>query len=176
VAVLPDLPQPDGDLDAVVGNFVINHVGDPLRALVELRRVLCRGGRLALTCWHHPYNPANSLVNDAMEQVGVVRPDDVPDVSFRTHGTPVAFSALLTEAGFTNVAVDEITWRHTVDPEDWWAGPRSGVGTTGMVLTRQDSATIARVKEVYDGLVAQYMTGEGVMSLPASALLAHGTA
>ena len=54
VAVLPDLPLPDGAFDAVTGNFVISAVGDPAAALAELRRVLRGGGRLALTCWTLP--------------------------------------------------------------------------------------------------------------------------
>src|SRR4029077_17129976 len=54
LAVLPDLPLPDGAFDAVTGNFVINAVGDPAAALAELRRVLRSGGRLALTCWKYP--------------------------------------------------------------------------------------------------------------------------
>src|SRR5271154_3610114 len=49
VAVLPDLPLPDGAFDAVTGNFVINATGDPAAVLAELRRVLRGGGRLALT-------------------------------------------------------------------------------------------------------------------------------
>ena len=40
VAVLPQLPFDDGRFDAVVGNFVLNHVGRPRDALAELRRVL----------------------------------------------------------------------------------------------------------------------------------------
>ena len=49
VAVLPDLPLPDGAFDAVTGNFVINATGDPAGVLAELSRVLREGGRLALT-------------------------------------------------------------------------------------------------------------------------------
>ena len=51
VAVLPDLPLPDGEFDAVTGNFVIHATGDPAAVLAELRRVLRPGGRLALTTW-----------------------------------------------------------------------------------------------------------------------------
>ena len=49
VATLPELPFPDGAFDAVVGNFVLNHVGRPGEALAELRRVLRPGGLLMLT-------------------------------------------------------------------------------------------------------------------------------
>ncbi|MEU4803858.1 methyltransferase domain-containing protein [Actinosynnema sp. NPDC023587] len=47
VSALPDLPFADESFDAVVGNFVFNHVGQPRAAVTELRRVTSRGGRVA---------------------------------------------------------------------------------------------------------------------------------
>ena len=44
-----DLPFPDGSFDAVVGNNVIQHVGEPQRAAREMRRVLAPGGRVAVS-------------------------------------------------------------------------------------------------------------------------------
>ena len=52
IAVLPELPFPDGEFDVVLGNFVVNHVGRPRAALAELRRVLKPGGRLAVVTFH----------------------------------------------------------------------------------------------------------------------------
>jgi SAM-dependent methyltransferase len=40
VAAVPELPFSEGKFDAVVGNFVLNHVGRPRAALAELRRVV----------------------------------------------------------------------------------------------------------------------------------------
>src|SRR5271166_6464138 len=60
VAVLPDLPLPDGAFHAVTGNFVIPAVSDTAGALAELRRVLRGGGRLALTCWSYPPSPRSA--------------------------------------------------------------------------------------------------------------------
>lgn len=37
--LLPGLPFADGEFDAVVANFVLNHVGHPAAALADLRRV-----------------------------------------------------------------------------------------------------------------------------------------
>ncbi|MFF9076900.1 class I SAM-dependent methyltransferase [Streptomyces sp. NPDC014872] len=47
LAALPCLPFADDEFDAVVGNFVLNHVGRPREALRELRRVTRPGGRPA---------------------------------------------------------------------------------------------------------------------------------
>jgi SAM-dependent methyltransferase len=175
VARLPDLPFPDAAFDSVVGNFVINHVGEPGVALGELRRVLRPDGRLALTGWPLPRSVPQSLVNDAMERAGVVWPEEVPVTPFNAYGNPGAFRDLVAGAGFSGVEVDEIIWDHVVDPEAWWAGPMAGVGSTGFVLTRQDPATIARVKAAYDELAADYTRADGRLVLPARALLAHAT-
>jgi SAM-dependent methyltransferase len=175
VAILPDLPFPDAAFDAVVGNFVINHVAEPADTLAELRRVLRPGGRLALTCWPIPGEKAQSIIRDAIDAAGVPWPDDIPAPPFATHGQSAAFHTLVEAAGLTDVVVDELVWEHVVDPEDWWAGPLAGVGSTGVVINRQDPATITRIKDTYDRLIADYAIGDGRVKLPARALLAHAT-
>ncbi|MFB9839109.1 class I SAM-dependent methyltransferase [Actinoallomurus acaciae] len=175
VAVLPALPHEDETFDAVVGNFVINHVGDPVATLAELRRVLRPGGRLALTCWTMPGSGVLAVVRDAMEEVGVPWPDDVPLGPFMTYGRPDTFAALVGGA-FREARVESLDWDFTFDPGEWWEnGAMSRVGSNAVVLLRQDSPTIARVKEVYDRRLAEYATGDGSVSVPAHALLAHGT-
>lgn len=174
VGVLPELSLPDGELDAVVGNFVINCVADPAEALAELRRVLRPGGRLALTCWRHPPAPAPGIVGEAIEVAGVAWPNDVPVTPFRAYAAPEAFAGLLTEAGFVAASAAPLEWEHRVDPEQWWAGP-AGTGSAGLVLGRQDAPTLARIKKEFDRLAAPYATGDGQVALPAAAVLAHGT-
>ncbi len=44
VANVYDLPFPDGSFDAVFANRVLQQLREPVRALAELRRVLCPGG------------------------------------------------------------------------------------------------------------------------------------
>ncbi|MFS2293892.1 MAG: methyltransferase domain-containing protein, partial [Actinomadura sp.] len=120
VAVLPEVPFGDGEFDAVAGNFVINHVGDPGRALTGLRRVLRPGGRLALSCWTMPGRGVLGVVRDAIEEAGVPWPGDIPEPPFMEYGEPAAFRRLVAGAGFREVAVEEVTWEHLVDPQRWW--------------------------------------------------------
>jgi SAM-dependent methyltransferase len=175
VAALPDLPHEDETFDAVVGNFVINHVGDPAVTLKELRRVLRPGGRLALTCWEMPGSGVLAVVHDAMEEVGVPWPDDVPLSPFMTYGQQDAFAGLM--AGeFADAVADRLDWNFTFDPHEWWeAGAMAGVGSNGVVLLRQDPATIARVRQAYDRVLVPYSLGDDRVAVPAHALLAHGT-
>jgi SAM-dependent methyltransferase len=174
VAILPDLPHEDETFDAVIGNFVINHVGDPAVTLKELRRVLRQGGRLALTCWALPASGVLALVRDAMDAVGVPWPDDVPATPFMDYGQQDTFAALV--AGeFRDVRADRLDWDFTFEPEEWWeVGAMARVGSNGVVLAMQDEETIARVKHAYDRLLAPFATGDGRAAVPAHALLAHG--
>jgi SAM-dependent methyltransferase len=175
VAVLPSLPYADEAFDAVVGNFVINHVGDPATTLRELRRVLRPGGRLALTCWLMPGSGVLALVRDAMEEVGVPWPDDVPLSPFLTYGHPDAFARLV-EGVFPGARADPLDWEFAFEPEEWWRdGALAGVGSNGVVLLRQDADTIARVKESYDRHLRAYAAGDGRVRVPAHALLARAT-
>ncbi|QKG23566.1 methyltransferase type 11 [Actinomadura verrucosospora] len=180
VAVLPEVPFPDGTFDAVVGNFVINHVGAPDAALAELRRVLRPEGRLALSCWVMPGVGALAVVRDALDAAGVPWPDDIPPSPFLEYGEAMAFRRLVAEAGFADVAVEEVTWEHVVDPEEWWeTGALARVGSNGVAVSRQDPATVARIKVEYDRLIADYAVpdgedgaSDGHVALPAHALLA----
>lgn len=51
----------------------------------------------------------------------------------------------------------------------------SRVGSNGVVIGRQDAATVARIKAEYDRLVARYAVGDGQVALPAVAVLASGS-
>ena len=172
VAALPDLPLNDGEFDAVTGNFVITAVGDPPAALAELHRVLHPGGRLALTCWTYPPSPAVGIATEAIKAAGVPWPDDIPVPPFRPFSSPGAFEALLTGTGFTEATAREVSWEHRVDPEDWWQVYLSGVGSIGLVIGRQEAATVARIKTEFDRLVAPYAGDGGQVALPAVAVLA----
>jgi SAM-dependent methyltransferase len=175
LAVLPDLPLPDGEFDAVTGNFVINAVGDPPAVLAELRRVLRPAGRLALTCWHYPPAPALGIAAQAIEAAGVPWPDDVPISPFRAYSSPGAFASLLAAAGFAGATARLVSWEHLVDPADWWEVYTSRVGSNGLVIARQDAATVARIKTEFDRMVAPYAAGAGKVALPAVAVLATAT-
>ena len=70
------LPFPDASFDAVVGGFVLLHIGRPERAARELGRVLARGGRASLTVWDLPErNRMQGIMLDAIADAGATAPD-----------------------------------------------------------------------------------------------------
>ncbi|MDH6126443.1 class I SAM-dependent methyltransferase [Kitasatospora sp. GP82] len=175
-AALPDLPFPDASFDAVVGNFVINHLGAPEAGLAELFRVLRPGGRLALTCWDRASMRATAVFGEAVAASGIPYPPDLPTAGPFLAGAddrPAAFRELLAEAGFTEPRAEGLEWLHRVDPDEWWASVVAGTPLTGSVIARQNPATAAAIKHHYDTAVAPYREpGTGLVALPAGAVLA----
>ncbi|MFI9788966.1 class I SAM-dependent methyltransferase [Kitasatospora sp. NPDC051984] len=177
LATLPELPYLDAEFDAVVANFVLNHVGRPLLALAELRRVLRPGGRLALTIWSGSPGSGQTLIPQALQAAGAVRPphlgpldpaDDFPR-------TPDGLAALLTTAGLQQATCRTLTWDHRTTADDWWAGPASGVATIGLTLLAQTPGTQSEAHRHYHRLADAFRTPDGTLALPHAALLATAT-
>jgi SAM-dependent methyltransferase len=176
-AVLPRLPFPDDSFDAVVANFVLNHVGDPRAALAELRRVARPGGRIAVTVWPQPPPPLQNLWQDVMEAAAVTRPPEIPTVAAELNfeRTPTGLTSLLQQAELAHVSCQTITWQHQTDLAEWWIGPANGMGALGLAIAGQSPAVIAHARKRYEFLAGRYLTGDGLLSLPTAALLASGT-
>ncbi|GAA5186590.1 hypothetical protein GCM10023322_33160 [Rugosimonospora acidiphila] len=176
-AILPNLPFSDECFDAAVSNFVINHVGDPAAAIAELRRVVRRGGRIAVTIWPDPQPPVQRLWGQVFDAAGAQRPTDMlalpEDKDFAR--TEDGLSGLLREARLKDVRCEVVSWIHRVDPEDWWSGPANGIGKAGFMMRSQSPSMIARIRREYDQTVADYRDVDGLLALPAAALLACGT-
>ncbi|MCF3134870.1 class I SAM-dependent methyltransferase [Streptomyces olivochromogenes] len=182
VAVLPELPFPDGAFDAVVGNFVLNHVGRPRAALAELRRVLRPGGRVALTTWGARRGAGQELLGRACTAGGAVPPAYLPrlDPAEDFARTPDGLAGLLREAGFADADAGELAWDHRTTVEEWWGAAADGLATIGLVVTSQDAGTVVRIRHEYERLCAEFAApetnGEGHLALPHVSLLAAATA
>ncbi|ROR35599.1 class I SAM-dependent methyltransferase [Kitasatospora cineracea] len=172
-ATLPELPFADASFDAVVGNFVINHVGRQRAAVAELRRVLRPGGRLALTAWATPAPPGQALLGRAVEAAGVPRPAHLPPppAALQALGSPDGFTALLTAGGLHDAQCRTLRWDHRTTEEEWWSGPATRVAFLGELLHSQPPAVRTRVRREFGRLAEEFRTADGGLALPHAALL-----
>ncbi|MFI7702775.1 class I SAM-dependent methyltransferase [Nonomuraea sp. NPDC049480] len=168
-AALPELPFRDEEFDAVVGNYVINHVPDTAETLKELHRVLRPGGTVALTWWKADEMTATNVFADAIEAAGVSYAP--PPRPFTANDTPARFTALLAGAGFEGAAVETVRWRHQVDLSAWWTNIVQAGGARFAVISRQLPETAERIKAHYARLAAPYAR----RGFPVCAHLAYAT-
>lgn len=173
VATLPELPFEDGEFDAVVGNFVLNHVGRPMAALAELRRVVRPDGWIALTIWSTPPASGQALIGRAIQAAGAVRPSHLPPLPPEDDfpRTEEGLTALLESAGLRGADCDMVRWDHRASAEEWWNGPESGVAFTGQMVQSQTPQVRAEIRRRFDLLSAEFAGADGILTLPHAALL-----
>jgi SAM-dependent methyltransferase len=175
VAVLPALPFDDHQFDAVLANFVINHVGRPRSALAELHRVTAPGGRVAVTVWPRPPSPGVALLTRAVRDCGVDRravrlapQDEFPR-------TEAGLRGLVQAAGLHTAACRSIDWTFVVPEADWW-DVASGVSWMRELRAHQPPRVLDRVRRRFEHLSQEFSTPDGNLALPVAALLGTGQA
>jgi ubiquinone/menaquinone biosynthesis C-methylase UbiE len=115
------LEYPDASFDVIHLHQVLQHLGDPVAALVALRRVLAVGGVLAARDSDYSaftWAPADPLLDRWMELYLAVTERNGHDACIGPRLMGVA-----SEAGFGSVEVSSSTWTYA-DPEAraWWGG------------------------------------------------------
>jgi SAM-dependent methyltransferase len=171
------LPFPDGGFDAVVCNFGVLHLGRPERAVAEFARVTEPGGRLALTVWDGPAQMRLiGVFVDAMAATGATPPPDLPvGPPFFRFSDDTEFAALLAGAGYDDVSVVTVAFRHTLPSADaLWDGLLAGTVRTSATVLGQPPEARRAIREAFEGLVAGYAGADGTLRLPVSVKLAAG--
>ncbi|MFE9252653.1 class I SAM-dependent methyltransferase [Streptomyces sp. NPDC007088] len=121
VADVHALDYPDDTFCVVHAHQVLQHVGDPVRALAEMRRVTKPGGLVAVRdadyaamAWY-PSSPGMDDWRDLYERVARANGGE-PDAGRRLKSWALA-------AGFTGITSTSSTWCYATDEErDWWSG------------------------------------------------------
>lgn len=173
---VPNLPFAPNTFDAVLANFVINHVGDPRAAVADLKRVCRPQGAVAVTIWPSELSAINKLWSDVVEASGATAPGQqrLPaDKDFVR--TEQGLNDLLAGAGLNSVHTTTLAWDFAIDADDLWAGPAGGVGGIGKIVTAQTPSMQSAMKHEYLRLVSP-MIGDGKVVLPSVALLGIGQA
>lgn len=170
---LERIEEPDGSYDVVLCREGLMFAPDPADATREIRRVLRRGGRVALAVWGpRERNPWLALVLDAVSaQLGrPVPPPGIPGPFSLEDSDKLA--ALLSDAELSDVVVRELPVPlRAVSFEEWWERTCALAGPLAMVLASlpaDDSKALrARAREA----VGAYETPTG-LEFPGVTLLA----
>ncbi|WP_432015403.1 methyltransferase domain-containing protein [Streptomyces cucumeris] len=121
VADVHGLDHPDDSFDVVHAHQVLQHVGDPVRALREMRRVCRPGGLVAVRdsdyaamTWH-PSVPGMDEWLDLYRRVARANGGE-PDAGRRLRSWALA-------AGFTDLTATATAWCYaTPEERSWWSG------------------------------------------------------
>ena len=170
------LPLPDGSFDAVVGNFVLLHLGRPEQAVAQFVRVLAPGGRLALTVWDVPEHARFlGVVLDALAAAGATPPPDIPvGPPFFRFSYEEEFARLLRGPGLEDVRVETIAFSHRErSPDALWQGMLGGTVRTSALILRQTDEMQQQIRAAFDRIVQPFQVG-GQLELPVSVKLASG--
>ncbi|HLU74800.1 MAG TPA: methyltransferase domain-containing protein [Nonomuraea sp.] len=167
VADVHALPFPDASYDVVHAHQVLQHVGDPVQALREMRRVARPGGVVAVRdsdyaafAWY-PRVPALDTWMELYQKV-----------ARGNGGEPDAGRRLLSwarAAGFTEVTATSSTWCFaTPDDRAWWGGmwaervQRSALAEQALAT---GAATAGDLRRIADGWREWAQADDGWLSI-----------
>jgi ubiquinone/menaquinone biosynthesis C-methylase UbiE len=171
------LPFEDESFDAVVAAFLLLHLGTPERAVGEAARVLRPGGRAAFSVWDEPSRGRwIGVFFEAFVGAGAHPPAGVPaGPNFFRFANEAEFTALLEDAGLTDVEVGTVEFGLRIDDADeLWDGLIKGSVRVGPMIVGQTEALQGEIRERYDELLEAYRTEDGY-DVPVSVKLAAGT-
>lgn len=107
------IPLPDASVDAVIADWVLEHLPDPLRSFAECRRVLKPNGLFAARTpnkWHYAYVISRVVGSSSLGKrlLRIAQPQrrshDIFDTIYRAN-TPRGVRLLLRNAGFTDIEI-----------------------------------------------------------------------
>jgi SAM-dependent methyltransferase len=168
------LPFADGSFDAVVSNFGVHHVAEPVKAVREAYRVLGPGGRLAFTTWAAPAeNIAWQLLFDAIAAHGDRSAANTPPPGGSLRD-PADVLGLLDAAGFSEREARSIhaTWLVS-EASDLVQGFRRGTVRTAALIEAQPAAAVHAIEAAMAHSTALYRSGDGY-AVPMVAILGSG--
>ncbi len=175
VGSFEQIPAGAGAFDAVVGNFVFNHVGRPRAALTEAMRVLRPEGWLALSSWDAPRrNRLLGLLVDAVEEAGAPPPQGIPQgpTNFRSDDE---LRGLFAAAGFGEVGLSRIMFVASVaDADTLWHGVLDSAVRVRSLVEAQTLPVQAAIRTAFNELVAVHRREDGSLGIPIAVQVTRG--
>ena len=156
-------------IDGVLCRWGYMLMADPVTALLQTRRVLKAGGRLALAAWTGPDDnpwsalPARELISRGLEE----RPDPGAPGQFAWAQDGV-IAERLEEAGFVDYEVAAVDFTIAYDSlADWWATTRDMSMRFADATASMDAATTAEIQEALAAAAGPVTGDDGSLAFPA---------
>ena len=161
---LEQIDLPDDSFDIVVCREGLMFAVDPVRAAVEIARVLRPGGRAAVAVWGpRELNPWLGVLADAVQQhTGTPAPPAGTPGPFSL-GADGALESTLTAAGFEQVRLQRVDLP-TLDAsfEDYWQLRTDLAGPLKQRLTALPAHELVAIRETVREGLARYLTSDGL--------------
>ena len=158
------IPFEDESFDAVTAAFLLLHLGEPEQAGAEAARVLEPGGAAAFTVWDVPSRGRwLGVLVDAIEEVGVSAPADVPaGPPFFRFADEAELTQLITGAGLAEPVVDSVEFPlHVGSADELWNGVIAGAVRMRAVVHAQSDDVQRSIRARFDELLDDHAAGDG---------------
>jgi SAM-dependent methyltransferase len=171
-----DLPV--ASVDAVLCRWGYMLMADPLAAIIETRRVLRPGGRLALAVWDAASaNPWAFIPAAVLRERGLVPPPDGDRPGPFALGDPERVRALLMRAGFTEVLVEAIDVRHRHESFDaFWETMLDISRQLHDAVLEQSAKNVQLLRAEVAARLEPHTEPDGSLDIPGRSLVAVASA
>ncbi len=171
------LPFKDGAFDAVVCQLGIQFFPNPAAGLAEFRRVVRRGGTVAV-CVNATSDrlPMWGNLADAMDRFLTQEQRKVLAMSWSL-ADPRLLQELFIGAGFHDIHVEQISREGTIAGfDDYWAPIEQGVGQIPQAYCALDAADRHSVRREVHARLAQYESSDGKLTMAVAMFIGRGRA
>jgi ubiquinone/menaquinone biosynthesis C-methylase UbiE len=138
------LPFADSCFDAAVSGFAISHSDAPERALVEMRRVVRRRGRVMASVFGEAEGRVSKdVVDEVARQFGYQPPDWYVQLKTRTEpksNTPALLRGCAEAAGLADIDIDDLTVDSGLTTPEAIVAPRSSIPSQLRAARRSSSS------------------------------------
>jgi len=157
----------DDSVDGVVCRFGYMLMADPAAALVETRRVLRDGGRLAFAVWASPLQNAWAAIPGmTMVELGYLPPPEPDGPGIFGLADPDRIRQLVTGAGFGDPTISQVSVEWSYDtPEDHWEKTLKLAAPIAEAYGAIDPDERERVKQTVAERVRGAIAGDGLGGL-----------
>jgi SAM-dependent methyltransferase len=169
---------PTASVDAILCRWGLMLILDPAAALLEARRVLRPGGRIAVAVWDRSDgNPWATIPGRALVELGHISPPDPDAPGMFALAPPSRLAELIEAAGFVEVEIETVALeREYPDVERFVAETLDLSRIFADAFTPLEQEAQADVKQRIASRASEFTADDGTIRLPGRSIVAAADA